>query len=513
MLGCRDDLSRTGAMKWCQSPRRPRRRLHVPQKEDHRPQITNDDESPYKQQQSSDQHTGSFIHMSRSRKMILIPLSAVLIFTLSNVTSAFHQPKALKKCALTYRHESHSRKQSQLYSLKHLIDEISVAKTTKTIFVAGKGGVGKSSVASALATTLASSPELDLKVLVVSTDPAHSLGDALDEDLRKAKGKPILMTDSLTGGRLFAQEIDATLALDSFRESLAAFDIERLAESLGVPMDLLESLGLREFSGFLNNPPPGLDELVALSEVLDSKQGEFDVIVVDTAPTGHTLRLLQLPQFLDGLLGKLIQLRLKLSGLTSTLQAFLGNAEATQRAKAVDDASKRLDAFKDKMAGLKRQLKDPARTDFVVVTVPTKLGVAESKRLIAELKTQGVRVSDVVVNQCVGDAAAEQDSAALDRYYSRRKAGQARWIEKIQSVIDDVSASDEYQANGSSKPIALTKVPFFEVELVGVPALGYVGSRVFTENPSFSHLMDDDTSGDGNGPKVVICGGKGGVGK
>lgn len=176
-------------------------------------------------------------------------------------------------------------------------------------------GVGKTTASAALAVKLASNYETDLKVLVVSTDPAHSLGDALDEDLRKAKGKPIPMTDPLTGGRLYACEVDASAALEEFRQNLQAFDVERLADALGVSPELLDGFGLSEFSGLLNNPPPGLDELVALSNVLDSNSvaADFDVVVVDTAPTGHTLRLLALPQFLDGLLGKLIKLRMKLS--------------------------------------------------------------------------------------------------------------------------------------------------------------------------------------------------------
>ena len=97
--------------------------------------------------------------------------------------------------------------------------------------------------------------------------------------------------------------MDATAALSEFRENLETFDIGRLAEALQVSPELLESLGLSELSGILNNPPPGLDELVALSNVFDAT--EYDVVVVDTAPTGHTLRLLALPQFLDGMLGKL----------------------------------------------------------------------------------------------------------------------------------------------------------------------------------------------------------------
>ena len=381
-----------------------------------------------------------------------------------------------------------------------------------TLSLGGKGGVGKTTVSSAIAVKLASAIENNLKVLVVSTDPAHSLGDALDENLRVGHGKPVPMTDPVTGGRLYACEVDSVTALEEFRSSLAAFDVERLAESLGVSPDLLESLGLQEFSGLLNNPPPGLDELVALSNVLDtdgSMAGDFDVVVVDTAPTGHTLRLLALPQFLDGLLGKLINLRLKLSGLTSTLQSFFGNEEAQQRAKTIDNAVERIDRFKRKMAKLQETLKSADKTRFVVVTVPTKLGVAESKRLISELTSQGVLVSDIVVNQCISNTDSD-DSEALVAYYERRQAGQEKWVKKLGESVASVSSSDEFRSNGNPTPIGLTSVPFFDVELVGVPALYYLGSQCFTENPYFSHLMEDTVNDD---PKVVICGGKGGVGK
>jgi arsenite-transporting ATPase len=403
----------------------------------------------------------------------------------------------------------------RLYSLQRLVEDVSDRPADggpRTIFVGGKGGVGKTTVSAALAVSLASSYDKELKVLVVSTDPAHSLGDALDENLKKAQGKPLQMTDPLTAGRLSACEVDASQALEDFRKNLEAFDIDRLSSALGVPASLLESLGLGEFSGLLNNPPPGLDELVALSNVLDndSVAGDYDVVVVDTAPTGHTLRLLALPQFLDGLLGKLISLRMKLSGLASTLQAFFGSAEAQQRAKAIDDAVDRLEIFRRKMSSMRQRLQDSEKTKFVVVTIPTKLSVAESKRLVTELISQSVAVTDVVVNQCVGHMNAEEDTEALQGYYGRRTAGQKRWIEKLGEAVDDVSASEEYKSNGSSEKITLTTVPFFDVELVGVPALAYLGSQCFAENPNFAHLMNEDTAEE---PKVVICGGKGGVGK
>ena len=82
---------------------------------------------------------------------------------------------------------------------------------------------------------------------------------------------------------------------------------------------------------------------------------------------------------------------------------MFGSAQADQRAKAIDTAVDKLETFKRKMGRLRSRLQDSSTTSFVVVTIPTKLGVSESKRLIKELGSQGVSVTDVVVNQCVGD--------------------------------------------------------------------------------------------------------------
>jgi arsenite-transporting ATPase len=235
--------------------------------------------------------------------------------------SSSHTPYiSQKECPENkWGHRKPNVESSALYSLNKLVQDVNEATGPRTVFVGGKGGVGKTTVSSALAVALATDMMSDKKILVVSTDPAHSLGDALDVDtsaLRAARGRPIQMTDPLTAGRLYACEVDPSAAIENFRENLAAFDIDRMADALGVSASFLDDLGLREFSGLLNNPPPGLDELVALANVLESNPDaqNFDITVVDTAPTGHTLRMLALPQFLDGFLGKLIKLRAKLSG-------------------------------------------------------------------------------------------------------------------------------------------------------------------------------------------------------
>lgn len=105
----------------------------------------------------------------------------------------------------------------------------------------------------------------------------------------------------------------------------------------------------------------------------------------------------------------------------------------------------------------------------------------------------------------------DSSSEAISQYYNRRKDGQQRWVRELEGAVDEVSKSPEFRSNGDPSPIALTTLPFFDVELVGLPALGYVGSKHFSNNPNFQHLKAKKQ--DRADPKVVICGGKGGVGK
>ncbi len=417
----------------------------------------------------------------------------------------------------------YSKMETELASMKDLVEDVSNSLSRKTVFVGGKGGVGKTSISSALAVELASSSLADdLKVLVVSTDPAHSLGDALDVELSSSSGKKIQMTDALTRGNLYACEVDPSTALSTFREALEALDVNKLADALGIPPETLEEFGLGQVSELLQNPPPGLDELVALGNVLnfddDDDDNYFDVVVVDTAPTGHTLRLLALPQFLDGFLGKVLQLRIKLSGLASTLQAFLGGGEQQrQRTQTIDSALQKLEYFKTTMSNLKTRLQDPSQTNFVVVSIPTQLSVKESQRLLLELQSQNVAVTNIVINQCLLNTNTHNDNnennddnQLMKQYYLRRRAGQQKWIDQLQSSLDQVSASPEYQSNDGNK-ITITQVPFSDIELVGVPALAYLGQSTFVNNPDYDYLLSPSSSTEDS--KFIICGGKGGVGK
>mmetsp|Transcript_28085 Transcript_28085/g.44190 ORF Transcript_28085/g.44190 Transcript_28085/m.44190 type:complete len:830 (-) Transcript_28085:98-2587(-) len=485
----------------------------------------------------------------------LIRASALSLLVATPTSWAFCTPIARKNPTAAFIPQSPSVMSSigcsRLHSLSPLMEEIAdmvrendQAKntnsddvdTTPVIFVGGKGGVGKTSISSSLAVALASSLEHDLKVLVVSTDPAHSLGDALDVDLRNVqsvngKKAPTLLMDPLTNGKLHALEVDPSAALAEFQSNLQLFDVSTLSSSLGmnVPPQLLQDLGLNELHTIIKNPPPGLDELVALANVLDPKNAEeYDVIIVDTAPTGHTLRMLQLPQFLDGFLQTLLKLREKLKGLVQTLQMFLGGQQQAVAQAAsqmdVDKALEALESFQERTSKLRQRLQQSSATKFVVVSIPTILSVLESKRLMNELAEQGVCVSDLVLNQCVGKVnnadgslSIEEASESMKRYYDRRVAGQQRWISELKDACADVSNTDEYKENtggsNDSNDIVVKEVPFYDVELVGAPALGFIGSMTFGSDEKYQRLVGFDDDFESNNPKMIICGGKGGVGK
>ena len=128
--------------------------------------------------------------------MYSIGLFGILISVLLHSVDGFGQlsaPSATKLGTVSTEHQA-----TRLNSLKSFVDDIAQSKKQRIIFCGGKGGVGKTTISSSLAVQLAL---MDLNVLVVSTDPAHSLGDALDEDLRRGRGEPVTMMDPLTGGR------------------------------------------------------------------------------------------------------------------------------------------------------------------------------------------------------------------------------------------------------------------------------------------------------------------------
>jgi arsenite-transporting ATPase len=249
------------------------------------------------------------------------------------------------------------------------------------ILYGGKGGVGKTTMAAA--TALASARD-GTATLVVSTDPAHSLSDTLETEV---PDEPARIREDLP---LFGAEIDPEAALQNgrFDDALGG----GLADGpLGNVMGADE--GADPSADSAGGSMPGSDEVAAIRLLLAFfEDPRFDRVVVDTAPTGHTLRLLELPEMLDSMVGRMLRVRERIGGMLSGLGGDEENGGVGQ-----------LREFADRIERLRTVLRDPDRTDFRIVMVPEELSVRESERLLERLDTFDIPVGTVVVNRVMQD--------------------------------------------------------------------------------------------------------------
>jgi arsenite-transporting ATPase len=265
----------------------------------------------------------------------------------------------------------------------------------RLLLFGGKGGVGKTTCAAACALGLASAGN---RVLLLSTDPAHSLGDALDAAL---SDEPREVAERLTARELDADRAFATRR-DQYRQSVdELFDALRGGARFDATFDRIVVQDLIELA------PPGIDELFALFAVSEALQGTFDVVVVDTAPTGHALRLLELPDKALGWVHALLEILLKY-----------------RRVIGLGDLARTLTTTARELRELKELLRDPERCLFIPVTRAAALPRIETERLLSALRHAGIAAGPVLVNaltppgcaRCRRAAAAEQvELSALRR--------------------------------------------------------------------------------------------------
>jgi arsenite-transporting ATPase len=332
----------------------------------------------------------------------------------------------------------------------------------------GKGGVGKTSCSAALAVRFASPAGGSRPTLVVSTDPAHSLSDAFDQDL--SGGKPVRIEGTVHGGTgadddplpLWGMQIDLEGAKQELRAALEAGGAKGFN-------DFLDSLGLGavaaqlkdlELGELMDTPPPGVDEALAIARVVQLLKADeyrhFERVVFDTAPTGHTLRLLTLPDFVDASVGKIIRLRARLASAADAVRSFVAGGKPP----GPDPAVQKLDAIREEMEAAKALFRDEKSTEFLIVTIPTVMATAESARLAAALRKEGVPLRAVVVNQVLPEGAGEA-------YLGRRRADQRRALEQV---------SADKAGLGS---LQVVEAPLLDLEVRGVPALQYFGNVVW----------------------------------
>jgi len=312
------------------------------------------------------------------------------------------------------------------------------------LFFGGKGGVGKTTAASATALFLLNTAKRNDSILLFSTDPAHSLSDSLDLKI----GNRLVEVKQLRGARLFAYEMDAALALERFRAEHG----EVLAE-IAERGTLLDEEDIKQL---LNLSLPGLDEVMSLFELSEvDREGKYSRIVVDTAPSGHTSRLLRLPEVFTRIVRTLDLLGEKHRYMIEHFarrKAPLDKVELFLR-----DLTERIAAVRKMLYGEDDQ-KDQTR--FALVTIPEAMSVRETERYLALLKEQGVPVRDVIVNRV------EQEHEGCE-YCHARVLSQKRWLKEISRLF---------------RGMQLHHVPLMAQEVRGFEELKKVGNLIWNSH-------------------------------
>ena len=320
----------------------------------------------------------------------------------------------------------------------------------RTIVFTGKGGVGKTSIAAATAVKAAS---MGFKTLVISTDPAHSLGDSFDLELGPS---PVKIAENLYGQEVSVYG-DLTLNWEIVRAHFA-----HIMEVQGIKGIYVEEMGVL----------PGMEELFSLSYIKRyNESGEYDLLIVDCAPTGETLRLLSLPETFGWML-KMIR----------TLEKYVVKPVIRPLSKKVSrlhdlvpetEVYDQIDHLFSSIDGIIDLLSDGTKTTVRLVMNPEKMVIKESMRALTYLNLYGITVDQVVINRVFID---EIDG----EYMSEWKTIQHKYIEQIEH---------------SFAPIPITKVPLFRREVLGLEMLKTVGEVVYGDkNPLDIFYKEEHTS-------------------
>ncbi len=247
------------------------------------------------------------------------------------------------------------------------------------IIFGGKGGTGKTTSASATALHFARQRP-DKKVLLVSTDPAHSLSDSLDCEVG-SEVTPIEGMDNL-----FALALDAEALLGGFKAQHGA--VIKLIADRGTYFDQ------EDIANFFELSLPGLDEVMAIMEIMDlMREGHYDLVILDTAPAGHTIRLLALPEHMEQWVHVMDMMMEKHRFMVKT---FVGRY-------APDEADRFLQTMANDVERVQKLLKNAGTTEFVPVVNPEAMSIYETETLFQALNEGGIPVRSVILNRLVDD--------------------------------------------------------------------------------------------------------------
>jgi arsenite/tail-anchored protein-transporting ATPase len=330
----------------------------------------------------------------------------------------------------------------------------------RTILYTGKGGVGKTSVAATTALLAARSGK---KVLVMSTDPAHSLSDAFDAEIGP---QPREMVPGV-----WAQEMDHTSMIEDNWAEIQAY-VTTVFEWQGANTLAAEELALL----------PGMDELFGLLMVRRHHQeASYDALIVDAAPTGETLKLLSLPDQMNWYIEKIFPIQRRAAKLVRPF-ASMARSLPPFPEDSVFAAGQR---FYEAIAGVEEILTNRESASVRLVVNAEKMVVAEARRAYTYLNLYDYGVDAVVVNRLLPES-------VTDPYFARWREAQGRHMKTIEE---------------SFSPIPILKARLFDREMYGLEALGDLADDVFEGVEPLAMLFRGaahDIVKDGGGYEVIF---------
>ncbi len=301
----------------------------------------------------------------------------------------------------------------------------------RILLVTGKGGVGKTTVAAA---TAARAAERGLRTIVLSTDPAHSLADAF--------GVAIGDTPGALAARLHGQQLDARRRFE-----------EAWGEAREYLVDVLGWAGADAVEAEELAVIPGLDEVFALADIkAHAASGEYDLVVVDCAPTAETLRLLSLPDVLAWYMDKVFAVQRRMTRAARPMLARLTNMPI-----ASDQVFAAIRRFYDRLDGVRELLTDGAITSARLVVNPERLVVAEARRTFTYLSLFGYHVDAVVANRIL-------PAAVTDPFFDDWRRTQGEHLDTIEAAF---------------APLPILAAELAGSEIVGVAGLAAFGDALY----------------------------------
>jgi len=303
----------------------------------------------------------------------------------------------------------------------------------RIILYSGKGGVGKTSLSAATAVRAA---QLGKKTLVVSTDAAHSLADAL--------AVPVGGTPTRIAKNLDALEVDVNQELAQHWGVIHEF-LTRFMTFRGVEETVAEEMAIL----------PGMEELFSLLKVKSfADKGAYDVVIIDTAPTGETIRMLGVPEVLEFYFSRVFPIQ------RTVLRSVRPVARRmTKMPIPGDDVFGAVQGLYRQMEGLGPLLQDPRRSSIRIVLNPERMVINESRRLYTYLGLFGFPVDAIVANRVLPE---EARSPYFDRWF-------------------DIQAEHLEEARNAFDPLPFLEARLFDREMVGLPLLEEFGRAVFAD--------------------------------